>query len=526
MREFLKKYAAACLMFLIVAAVCLMFSCRKSGMFIDEIYTYGLSNSSYAPYITDVKGGSALGQVITRQELFDYVSVTDGEGFDFGSVYYNQTQDVHPPLYYWLFNMVSSLFPNTFTKWTGLGLDFVIYMLTLLCLYKLLMALFSSRDIASAGVILYGLCLLGMSTMLMIRMYVLLTLLSVLLAYLVLRLIKDFKPRLCPLIALTILAGLMTQYYFVFYAFFLCAAYVLYALIKRQYKALLWFVPWALAGALALLPIFPQCMDQLFADKLVSGGNAMENLGDISQYPQRFMYYFAETRHGLKAAIYVTVLALLALALLFKRFRAAAKDGKLCLEALVIILPAFVVFPVVAIISPVMDQRYIYNIVPFFIVAVCLLLHWLDVSLPSLRRPRLWRKAALLLICVLALWEARCAPPQYLYPEYAEYDALVEQHAGEPCVYFTDDYFAPITQDLLQLMYFENFYVTNDQGYEDMLDYLAGSDSFVAYIDISEYWSSGYKPEDILSGIAAETDYDKADLLYQNGLSATYVISK
>ena len=59
-----------------------------------------------------------------------------------------------------------------------------------------------------------------------------------------------------------------------------------------------------------------------------------------------------------------------------------------------------------------------------------------------------------------------------------------------------------------------------------MLGYLGDSDSFVAYIDISEYWSSGYKPEEILSGIAAETDYDKADLLYQNGLSATYVITK
>ena len=526
MREFLKKYSMPALMFFIVAAVCLMFSCRKSGMFIDEIYTYGLSNSSYAPYITDVKGGSALGQVITREDLFDYVSVTEGEGFDFGSVYYNQTQDVHPPLYYWLFNMVCSLFPDTFTKWTGLGLDFIIYMLTLLCLYKLLMRLFSSRDIASAGVILYGLCLLGTSTMLMIRMYVLLTLLSVLLAYLVARLIHDFRPWLCPLIALTILTGLMTQYYFVFYAFFLCAAYVLYALIKRQYRALLWFIPWALVGALCLLLVFPQCIDQLFADKLVSGGNAMDNLGDISQYPQRLLYYFAEARHGLKAAIYVTLIALIALALLFKNFRAAAREGKLRPEALVIILPAFVVFPAVAIISPVTDQRYIYNIIPFFIAAVCLLLYWLDMSLPALKRPFFWRKAALLFICALALWEARCAPPQYLYPEYVEYDALVEQHADEPCVYFTDDYFAPITQDLLQLMHFENFYVTNDRGCADMLDYLGGSESFVAYIDISEYWSSGYKPEEILALVARETGYDEAQLLYQNGLSATYVISK
>ena len=86
MKDAVKKYWAVALMFLTVTAVCLLFSCRKSGMFIDEIYTYGLSNSSYAPYITDIKGGSALGQVITREELFDYVAVTEGEGFDFGSV--------------------------------------------------------------------------------------------------------------------------------------------------------------------------------------------------------------------------------------------------------------------------------------------------------------------------------------------------------------------------------------------------------------------------------------------------------
>lgn len=524
MKGWFKKNWAVALMFLIVTAVCFMFSCRKSGMFIDEIYTYGLSNSSYTPYVTDIRGGDAIGQVISREELFDYVAVTDGEGFDFGSVYYNQTMDVHPPLYYWLFNAVSSLFPDSFTKWTGLALDYVIYMLALLCLYKLLMKLFDSRDIACAGVILYGLSLLGMSTMLMIRMYVLLTMLSLLLAWLLACLMRDFRPRLCPLIALTILAGLMTQYYFVFYAFFLCGAYVVYALVKRQYKALLWFVPWALGGALSLLLVFPDCITQLTADKLVSGGNAMENLTAISQYPQRLMYYLADMRHGLKAAIYVTILAAVALAFLFRRLKTAEKP--LRLDSLVIILPAFAALPLVAIISPVMDQRYIYNITPFFIAAVCLLLYWLDMALGELKRPELVRKAALLCITALALWEARCAPPMYLYPEYAEYDALAEQYAGEPCVYFTDNYFAPITQDLLQLMKFRDFYVTDENLSGDLEGYLQGSESFVAYIDISEYWSSGYDPETIINTLAESTAYSRAQLLYQNGLSVTYVISK
>lgn len=526
MKDAVRKYWAVALMFFIVTAVCLLFSCRKSGMFIDEIYTYGLSNSSYAPYITDIKGGSALGQVISREELFDYVAITEGEGFDFGSVYYNQAMDVHPPLYYLLFNIVSSLFAGSFTKWTGLALDYVIYMLTLLCLYKLVRKLFGSRDIACAGVILYGLSLLGMSTMLMIRMYVLLTLLSVLLAYLVACLMRGFRPWLCPLVGLTILLGLMTQYYFVFYAFFLCGAYVFYALAKRQYKALLWFVPWALGGALCLLPAFPACLTQLAADKLVSGGNAVENLTAFSQYPQRLAYYFADMRHGLKAAIYVALLALAALAILFKKLKAAAEGKPLCLDSLVILLPAFVTLPLVAVISPVMDQRYIYNITPFFIVAVCLLLYWLEPATEKLERPALAKKCALLLITALALWEARSAPPMYLYPEYKEYTALAEQHSDAPCVYFTDNYFAPMTQDLLQLMVFDDFYVTDENGYTDMLDYLGGSKEFVAYIDISETWSSGYDPQAILKKIADHTEYDTAQLLYQNGLSSTYVISK
>ena len=83
-----------------------------------------------------------------------------------------------------------------------------------------------------------------------------------------------------------------------------------------------------------------------------------------------------------------------------------------------------------------------------------------------------------------------------------------------------------MTQDLLQLLHFEDFYVTDENGCRDMLDYLGGCGEFVAYIDISETWSSGYDPEKIIANIRENTDYDKAGLLYQNGLSATYVIAK
>ena len=82
MKEKFRRCWALVLVFVIVTGVCFLFAGRKSGMFIDEIYAYGLSNSHYAPFLTDIKDGEMVGKTFTRQELFDYVAVTDGEGFD------------------------------------------------------------------------------------------------------------------------------------------------------------------------------------------------------------------------------------------------------------------------------------------------------------------------------------------------------------------------------------------------------------------------------------------------------------
>ena len=115
MKQLMRKYGAIALVLAVIVGVCLLFSHRKSGMFIDEIYTYGLSNSHYAPYLTDAAGGTLRDQTLTRQDFLDYVTVED-DGLDLGSVYYNQVRDVHPPLYYWLFHLCSQLTPRVFTK--------------------------------------------------------------------------------------------------------------------------------------------------------------------------------------------------------------------------------------------------------------------------------------------------------------------------------------------------------------------------------------------------------------------------
>lgn len=530
MRKILQRYGALLLVLILVSALCLLFSVRKSGMFIDEIYTYGLSNSHYAPYVSNIGGGdSFVDTVLTRQDLLDYLTVNDGEGFDFGSVYYNQAADVHPPLYYWLFNIASSLTPNVFSKWTGLVLDYLIYMLCLVLLYALVRALGGSRLNGAVTAALYGLSVMGLSTMLMIRMYVLMTAFTLLLALLVTKLMRKRLFVCYPLIALTIFLGLMTQYYFVFYAFFLCAAYVFWSLAKKEYRSLGLFVLFAFLGVGCLLLAFPACLDQLFADKLVSGGNAVENLRDVSQYPQRLLYYFSDMRHGLKAAILVGLAALAALLLCCRKLLAAGRSGTLHIAPwLVILLPVLPTFVLAAILSPVLDQRYVYNLAPILATGVGFLLYLLEQSLGGFSHEALWKGAAALAMLAFALHIAHYSPPQYLYPEYAEYDALVRAHAADPCVYMTDDYFPPVTQDLLQLLAFDEIFVTGDPDSPALDRYLesADADECVVYIDVSVFWSSGFDPDVMLPALLESTEYSDSSLLYENGLSVTYLLTK
>ena len=520
MRKLLQRWGALALVLLLTTLGCLWYARQKSGLFIDEIYTYGLSNSHFAPYLTDVAGGDARDGVLTRQQLFDYLTVGEDERFDFASVVYNQTQDVHPPLYYWLLNAVCSLTPGVFSYRSGLLLDLVIYLVAVALVYALAWTLYEDRLAAAVAALLYGLSAAGLSTMLMIRMYVLMTALSVLLAYLAAKLMKQPKRLYYPLFCLTLFLGLMTQYYFVFYAFFLCAGYVLWRLWRREWKQALCFALWAFAGVGLLVLAFPACLDQLFAEKLVSGGNAVENLTAFGQYPERLYYFLRSTIHGMHAAVLVGWAALVAALLKFRQLK-KEKNGA-SPATLAVTLPAFPTLVVVAVISPVVELRYVYNILPFFAVLAALPVA-LVLRLPETRR-------ALLAAAVLVtLWQARAVVPDYLYLEYRDYNAAAEAHSAAPCLYLDDNYFAPLTEDLEQLLYFDEVFVTGDPASPALKTYLEGFDDAreaVVYIDVSAFWSSGFNAQETLAALLEQTDFTSARHLYTTGLSETYLLTK
>ena len=504
---------------LLVLLVSLHFCLWKSGMFIDEIFSYGLSNSHYMPFIGHGENDRIQEQLITQEDFFDYLTVTESEpGFDAASVYYNQVQDVHPPLYYWILNFCSTLARGHFSKWVGLVPDLVIYLGLLILLYALGMELFGSPWIAASMTVLYGLSQVGLSTMLMIRMYVLMSMLTVLLALLTARELRESSGRNELCIGLTIFAGLMTQYYFVFYAFFLCAVTVISLLCRKAWKAALRFSLCAVFGVGAMLLCFPAVFSQMTGHRLGPESDAMANFRNIGAWAGRLRYYFGQLRVGLPVAVTVAIIAFL-LWLIFAISRRESRLQRSDWRFLLLLLPVIPTIFVPAVISPVLEGRYIYNIMPICMLApgFCLFAcsRHTDLRLPF----------ALVLAAALVL--SFRTVPDYIYDEHTAYNAAVKEHADAPCVYMTE-FFAGPTQDMLQLMAFQDVFVTGDPTSAALAQYLnrSASNELVVYIDIDSTWGSGFNADAVLASLFDSTGYAVAEHLYQYALSDTYLLRR
>ena len=217
---------------------------KKSSYHVDELYTYGLSNSYDTAFLyegapSDGLNNTQFNHWLDHSVFFKYITVQPGEGFAYNRVYYNQTQDVHPPLYYMLIHTICSFFPNTFSKWFGLSLNFGLFALCQIVLFKLSVEILKTQEKALLVCSLWGFGVGALNTVLFIRMYTLLTL-FVLISFLIH--VKIIQTNTIPIryllgiIVTTILGGL-TQYYYYIFSFLLAVfigAFFVYSGSKRN----------------------------------------------------------------------------------------------------------------------------------------------------------------------------------------------------------------------------------------------------------------------------------------------------
>ena len=76
--------------------------------------------------------------------------------FNYKNVYYNQTLDCHPPLFYYAIHTICSFFPASFSKWYGFSLNIIIFILVQILLFILSKKIFDSDKNALLTCFIYG----------------------------------------------------------------------------------------------------------------------------------------------------------------------------------------------------------------------------------------------------------------------------------------------------------------------------------------------------------------------------------
>ena len=83
-------------MFVAALLVAIYYCNLKTGFHVDELWTFGLSNSFYFPHIFWENNMDANWMDPTF--IQSYLTVDTGHVFRFDSVLYNLSNDAHPPL--------------------------------------------------------------------------------------------------------------------------------------------------------------------------------------------------------------------------------------------------------------------------------------------------------------------------------------------------------------------------------------------------------------------------------------------
>ena len=530
-------------------AVAVGYCVAKRGYFVDEVWSYGYANSHYARVLSDVVGGDLAGATLTRRDLLDYVSVGEGERMDVGSVLHNQAPDLHPPLFGLALNAASSLAPGTWSKWAGLGLNLACHAVALVALWALLRELGCSPAASACGVALWGLSRAGLSDVLYIRMYEMLTALTVLLALELAALMRRGASggarRLLPAaVGATVFLGLMTQYYFAIYAFLACLAAGTHLLRRRRLGEAGALAACALAGVGLFLLAWPAALAHLGAGGAgvspgTSGQGALAALLYVPAWPSSLLWYGLNTLKDMVVAILAWALSTWARIRLGRGEGEAGGDGGAPSVVVASVAPGFLTLALVSLVAPYFSARYLYSSLPMVAVGAVLSLDAWLLSSAHGGRGRQAALAALAMVAALFAFDV-AMPPVSLGEEYARRQGLIAPYAADPCVYLVgSSYQEPadnnysITSDVPQLMEFEDVHVEKDPASAGIAAYLASKgdpDEVVLYIDVYPH-SSTLNGEETAAEVARSFGYHDRELIQSSEVagyssSETYLLRR
>ena len=407
---------------LIVLLMGCIFISQKKDLFIDELFTYGLANNSFQLKIDDYK------QYTGEEVLLNYASVKPNERFNIGNIYFNQTMDTHPPLYYMLVNFISSLNPGKFSIWYGLIIN-VLLAIVLFWEIKYLIDKITHNETISILITLSAFMNYGfINEIVFTRMYVMLSCVSMAFAILIINKIENGSEEndkldikyLLSFFTICLL-GILTQYHFMILAGIFSLVLAVHCIKNKRIKLL---ITSAIAGILSILAsylIFPAILDHMFGSS-TSIHSLTRDIGSstASERGVQFLLSIYQSFFGVAFIPYLIILIILVILLIKYYKKNAIALPKVISENKILFISIFTsiaYYLLVTVSTNFVFSRYMYNIYPFILISI--------IAPIFLILKRIKPGTAFLSIIImfaLSLTSILTSAPSFLYPNNAPVD--------------------------------------------------------------------------------------------------------
>ena len=94
-------WIACIVLVLLQYGLCIHYGLKRQYLFCDEVYSYGLANSTDKTFLHPGEDNTPLDEWVTGSYFENYMNYND-DSFNYSAAYRNQENDVHPPVYYML----------------------------------------------------------------------------------------------------------------------------------------------------------------------------------------------------------------------------------------------------------------------------------------------------------------------------------------------------------------------------------------------------------------------------------------
>lgn len=532
--KYLFRNTKICLTIIIIMQMCMIFyvANQKQGYHIDEIYSYILSNSYDADKISTADW--MWGNWIEGKEFDQFITVQEGEGFSYQTVYLNNSTDCHPPLFYWLLHTVCSFFPNQFSKWLGIGINMVFFVVTCIFIYLISDELIKVQAYKLLPVILYGFSKFAVDTCMYIRMYMLLTMFATIFVYIHIHMYRKGvnAVKICSSM-ITIYLGAMTQYYFLIFSFWGVLLFAVYLLRRKQIKEMFTYGIGACISVGLMMLSYPYVITQATGSSTNNVGNEVaRHLFDFKLWIQMSYSLIKQTIAAISYHRWIS-LAIAGIVLFMFAFMAIKKRGNLHVKSSpeTVWITGIIVcifFSVSFIGGEFVYLRYIYFIMPLFYIDAITVFEKISSGDKRLH-------AGVMAVCVIfavlnAVFGAAEKKASYLMLNNAASIRQMGMYSNDKMIVIASRPSAAIsTGNLMTLRQFSSVYMdTKDHISSNhvLQDSIKDDGECVVLIETDTYWLNGFDAEQVLQELIAQDGNLKYSFIVDGGLGDYYRITK